>query len=150
MVEFLASDSTRSKIFQLAQQLKFFQGRFKIGNSAKASVATNSLTFTDGTTENQITYTSSSEPLIKQLTMLFENISATLELGRRLEHLRHGNPSGLAAELRRMERMSKQGRLVEFRAIAPVVQQIASDETLPEISRRYARAILKDSGSQPN
>ncbi len=42
-------------------------------------------TFADGSMWNQITYTSSNNPLIKQLTKLFENISATLEFGRRLE-----------------------------------------------------------------
>ena len=146
----MASDSTRSKIFQLAQQLNFFQGKFKISHSAKANVATNSLTLTDGSIENQITYTSSKNSLIRQLTMLSKNISATLEFGRRLERLRHSNPSGLTAELEQMGRMSRRGRLVEFPALAPVMQRIASDEALSEISRRYARSILKDSGSQRN
>ena len=147
MVEFLASESTRPKIFQLAQQLNFFQGKFKIRQSPKAGVGTNSLTFADGSIQNRITYTSSEDPSIRQLTALFESISATLEFGRRLERLRQSNPQGLSAELKRAEQLSRRGRLVELRAIAPVVQQIASDGSLSETSRRYARAILENSGS---
>jgi hypothetical protein len=113
MVEFLASESTRSKIFQLAQQLNFFQGKFKIRQSPKAGVGTNSLTFADGSIQNRITYTSSEDPSIRQLTALFESISATLEFGRRLERLRQSNPQGLSAELKRAEQSSRRGRLVE-------------------------------------
>jgi hypothetical protein len=147
MVEFLASDSTRSKIFRLAQRLNFFQGKLTIRRSSTADVATNSLTFAEGSIQNQISYTSSKDPSLRQLTALFESISATLEFGRRLERLRQSNPQGLSAELKRAEQLSRRGRLVEFRAIAHVVQQIASDGSLSETSRRYARAILENSGS---
>jgi hypothetical protein len=146
MVEFLASDSTRSEIFWLAQQLNFFQGEFKISRSASPNISTKSLTFTDGSVSNQITYTSSKNPLIKQFTRLFENVSATLEFGRRLERLRHSNPSGLTLELKRMESRARHGGLVDFRVIARLVQEIASDAAIPDISRQYARAILKRQG----
>ena len=147
ILEFPVSGVTRSKIFRLTQELSFFQGRFKISQSRAASMGTKSLAFADGPVKNQITYTSSTNPLIGKLTSLFENISATLELGHRLEILRDSNPSGLTAELKRMERMAKRGRLVEFAVIAPLVRQIASDAAVSEASRRYAQALLKSTES---
>lgn len=46
-----------------------------------------------------------------------------------------------------MEVMAQHGPLVEFSVIAPTVQQIATDATVSEASRRYAQAILKDANS---
>jgi hypothetical protein len=138
-MEFSASSVTQTEIFNLTQQLNFFQGKFGIGQSGAATTGTKSLSFADGTTKNSITYTSSTNSLIRKLTTLFENISTTLEFGHRLELLRNSNPSGLTAELRCMEGMAQRAPLVEFQVIASSVRQIASDATVSEASRRYAR-----------
>jgi hypothetical protein len=144
MVEFTASRATRTEIFRLAQKLNFFQGTFKTSQSAHGRSGSKSLTFAEGAISNQITYTSSKDPLIKHLTNVFERISSTLEFGRRLERLRANNGSELSAELKRMERQARHGKLAEFQVIAPVVQKIASDARVSKTSRRYARAILED------
>jgi hypothetical protein len=146
-VEFPVSSATRTKIFRFTQDLNLFQGKFKLSQSGVASTGTKSLTFTDGSINNQITYASSKNRLIRKLTSLFENISRTLEFGRALQTFRKSKPSGLTTELKRMERIARRGRLVEFQAIAPSVRQIASDATVSESSRRYAETILKDTNS---
>jgi hypothetical protein len=121
MVEFTASKATRTEIFRLTQQLHFFRGKFKINEAGRTGAGTKSLTFGDGATENQITFTSSKNPFIKELTTIFEHISSTMEFGRRLERLRTSNPSGLPAELKQMERQTRHESLAQLQVIAPVV-----------------------------
>jgi len=45
-----------------------------------------------------------------------------MAFGRRLEGLRAGNPDRLESELMHMERKLRHGRLVEVKAIAPVLE----------------------------
>jgi len=65
-----------------------------------------------------------------------------MEYGRNLEPLRTRNPGALAVELKRMGRQTRQGKLAEFEAIAPIVRSIASDVEISAISRHYAQAML--------
>lgn len=148
-VEFEATASTRSTIFRLAEGLHFFKGRFRNVNRPSRSTTVKTLTFQDGTTDNQITFTSSGNPAVQQLTSLFRNVSLTLEFGRRLSNLQQQHKPGIADELKRMERMARQGQLRELPAVAPVLSGIASDATLEGVPRQRAQAILNFGPGHP-
>ena len=111
----------------------------------------NTLTFSEGPTRNQITYYMSSNPLIQSLTTLFEEISATLEFGRRLSSMAPGNSAEMEPELKRMTRMIQEKRLIELQAVAPVLQQISVNPGVSQTCRQQARSILGIAkGSAPN
>jgi hypothetical protein len=148
ILEFTVSSATRSEVFRLTQELSFFQGHFKNNSSAGYRRDSKSLTFAEGPIHHQITFGASKNPSIKQLTTLFERISATMELGRTVERLRTGNPRALPAALKVVERKVQKGKLAEFQAIAPVIQRIASDTRISGVSRQYARAILEKTGTE--
>jgi hypothetical protein len=147
MVDFTASRATRTTIFRLAEQLHFFHGDFKT-QSALPRTGWKSLTFAEGPINNQVSYTSSQNPLMKRLTSLFERISATMESGRRLSALQSSNRGGLLAELKRMERKARCERLLETQAIAPTLQQLSSEMQIPRIARQYAVRILEETHSE--
>jgi hypothetical protein len=142
-VEFLASSTTRTKVFQLAEKLHFFRGTFKDINSGR-DVGTYTLTFGEGSVHNQITYHSSPNLLVQNLTTLFGRISTTLEFGRRLSALQTANSVGMDAELEKMAQMIHAGQLAELQAVTPVLQQVASDEKLSQVCRQRAQAILNE------
>jgi hypothetical protein len=146
MEDFTVDSRTRNEIFQLTEESHFFRGKFKTKDE-NGKAGWKSLTFAEGPTRNQIDYTSSKNPRIKQLTMLFERIANTMEYGWKLSRLRSGDPNALAAELKQMQRLATQRRLAEFEAIAPTVRGIASDSLLPATCRQYARSILKETRS---
>jgi hypothetical protein len=151
-VEFLATAATRSTIFRLTEHLHFFKGHFGSANHAPKNASIKTLTFREGKpdnqeTDNQIAYSSSGNAMIRQLTSLFERISATLEFGRRLTNLHQQHNSGIDIELKRMQRMAKQGQLRELQAIAPVLSEVQSDMTLDKLARQRAAAILKFSST---
>jgi len=150
VLQFNISNATQTQIFNLAQELNFFHRKVRKDESVPASTGNRSLSFTNGPTQNSISYTSSTNPQMKKLTKLFESISTTLEFGRRLGLLQNSNPAGLTAELQRMQAAAQHGPLTEFAVIAPTVQQIAADSTVSEASRRYAQTILKEASSWGN
>jgi hypothetical protein len=147
MDDFTATSRTTQKIFRLTEELHLFKGTFKTSDD-NGRMGWRSLIFAEGPILNEIDYTSSKDRLINQLTKLFESISTTMECGWRLSSLDGGDPTALAAELKQMQRQVTRGQLAEFEAIAPIVQDIAFDPRIPEVSRRYAHDLLKETHSQ--
>jgi hypothetical protein len=141
--EFSVSSHTSAQIFQYVQDLDFLR-RLDTSEVTSTRGCAKTLTFADGPIQHEITYIHSKNHLITRLTILFEDISTTMEDGRRLAELRTEDPGVLASELKDMARRAKQRRLAGFQAILPVVQRIAADPEISEPSRRYARAILQE------
>ena len=142
IVKFTVSGATRDRVFQLARELNYFQGNFDYTKSRVANTGAKTLTFRGGTRENKTTYNYSQNPKIQELTNLFQNISTTLEFGRRLEHLHRYDRLGLDAELKNMESAEKAGRLAELQAIEPVLSGIAKDHAVMNVTRRRAEGLL--------
>ena len=140
-VEFFASNPTRTEIFQIAENLHFFQDQINDSTGAQSG-GTHRLVFIDGEIRNQAKYHEPSDPRVLALTSLFEKISNTLEFGRRLKIMEQSNPGGIEAELQQMMRMMQAQQLAEMQAVTPVLQQIEADSNVSEGGRQRASAIL--------
>ena len=81
-------------------------------------------------------------PAVQQITQLFQNLSTTLEFGRRLQYYHHYQKLALDEELKRMEEMAKENDLAELPAVVPILQQIANDTSV--INPVRARAQRHD------
>ena len=141
--EFPISPETRTRIFGLAEKLNYLLGSFEISQSSLASSPTMSLAYRVDTTNRDIQYSSSKNPQINELTLLFQKIAATLECGRALQRLRTGHPAELEQELKQMKAQSDDGGLLEVQVIAPVLKSIEEDSSVSAASRSYARDILQ-------
>jgi hypothetical protein len=140
-IEFTATEATRTKIFEMAKAVNHFQGEFEYkGNIAKTGSKT--LVYKDGTKESRLTINYSSNSQLMQLISMFQNISNTMELGRKLAFQIRFDKLGVDATLKRMEEMNKQGLLLEMQAIEPVLKQIATDHSFMNIARQRAQRLL--------
>lgn len=140
-MEFTASESTRTQIFDLAKAVNYFGGEFEYkGNIAKTGTKT--LTYIDGKKQSQLAINYSSNSQLMQLISIFQNISNTMELGRKLAFQIRFDKLGVDATLKRMEEMNKQGMLLEVPAIEPVLKQIATDRSFMNIARQRAQRLL--------
>ncbi|HEU5337298.1 MAG TPA: hypothetical protein VFU27_15105 [Terriglobales bacterium] len=150
ILKFVISQPARTRIFELAKKLHYFKGDFAYHKGRLANTGIKTLYFTDETTNNSTTYNYSANPAVQDLTRLFQNISATLEFGRRLQYYYDHQKLGLDDQLKRMDQMAQDGELDELQAVAPILQKIAADPEVMRIDQAHARHLLQmaDSASR--
>lgn len=140
--EFTISAETCKKIFDLAARAKYFEGQIDSGNKKLASTGAKVLTYTEGSRKNQATYNYSPNPAVQQITAIFQNISATLEFGRRLAFYHQHQKLALEDELKHMEDMAKSRSLDEIQAVVPILQSIVADHSVLNVTRARAQRLL--------
>lgn len=140
--DFVITQKTTTRIFDLARRANYFEGDIDSRRKVLASTGTKTLAYHDATRTSQATYNYSPSSVVQELTELLENISATLEFGRRLDYDLRYQKLALEEQLSTMENAMSKGSLAELQAIAPVLQQIADDSTVINISRARAQRLL--------
>ncbi len=141
--DFTFSDSTRTRIFELAAQAHYFSGKVDSGNKKLAFTGAKKLVYKDGQRNTSADFNFSQQPSVQQLTSLFQSVAATLEFGRRLTYFHRYQKLALDDELKRMEDQAKRGDLAEVQAVTPVLQEIYDDSSVMNVVRARARRILE-------
>jgi hypothetical protein len=146
-LDFTITPATREKVFDWAAKAKYFEGKIDSGKRNIASTGAKVLSYRDGQRSTQAAYNYSPVPAVEELTTLFQNISTTLEFGRRLDYYHHYQKLALEDELKRMEEMVRDKSLDEVQAVAPILQQIVADQSVMNVSRARAQRLLNGSGA---
>jgi hypothetical protein len=141
-IEFSISDATRDRIFDLTKRANYFNGDLDSHKKGIASMGVKTLTYKDEEKTRQEIYNYSSIPQVQELTRIFQNLSATLEFGRRLEYYHHYQKLALDDELKRMEDTAKGGGLQDLQAVELILQQIANDQTVINPVRARAQRLI--------
>ena len=144
---FALSDKTRSQIFDLAQRAHYFTGKVDSGRKNLANTGTKTLSYKNESRNSKATYNYSPVPAIQELTAVFQNLSTTLEYGRRLNFFRKYQKLALDEDLKRMEALQRENSLGDVQAIAPVLKQIADDQSVITVTRSRALRLLAASQS---
>ena len=144
-LELTLSPATSGRIFDLAKRSNYFQGKVDSGKKNLASTGVKTLAYKDADRTTNATYNYSQNVAIQGLTAVFQNLSTTLEFGRRLEFYRRYQKLALDDELKRMEAMARQNSLEELSALGPILQQIAADQTMINPVRARAQRLLVQS-----
>jgi hypothetical protein len=138
-LDFVMSQGNCGRIFELAQRAKYFDGKVDSGKHNLANTGAKTLTYSDAQRSTHATYNYSSVQAVQELTGLFQNISMTLEFGRRLEYLYRYQKLGLDEELKHMDEMQRSKSLEEVQAISPILKKISADQSVINVVR--ARAL---------
>ena len=139
-LDFVTSEATRKRIFDLAARARYFQSPVDSKHRV-ASTGNKTLAYKDAQRSTQVTYNYSQVPAVLELTTLFQNLSQTLEFGRRLQYDYRYQKLALDEELKRMEEMAKANSLDEMQAIVPILKQIAADPAVINIVRARAQRL---------
>jgi hypothetical protein len=83
------------------------------------------------------------DPDIQELTSVFEEISSTLEFGRRLAYLHQHDKQGLEGELVAMQKDADRHWLRELQAVSPVLRSIATDPGVADQARAQADKLVR-------
>ena len=141
-LDFKVAPETAKRMFDLAAKAKYFEGQVDSGKRNLASTGAKVLTYKDDTRNTHAAYNYSPVPAVQDLTAMFQNMSSTLEFGRRLDYYHHHQKLALEEELKSMERMASEKNLEEIQAIAPILQRIVSDQSVLNITRARAQRLL--------
>jgi hypothetical protein len=141
--EFQFSPGNRVRIFDLAAQSHYFAGKIDSGNRKIAFTGAKKLTYRDSGRTNTAEFNYSSLAPVQQLTMLFQNVAATLEFGRRLAHYHRYQKLALDDELKRMEAQAQENQLAELQAVDPVLREILEDNSVMNVGRARAQRLIE-------
>jgi hypothetical protein len=141
-LSFTLSDKVREQIFDLAERAHYFKGKVDSGNKKIANTGVKVLTYKSESQNSQATYNYSPLAPVQQITAIFEGLSTTLEFGRRLTYFHKYQKLALDDDLKRMEEMQKEANLGDIQAIAPVLNGIADDTSVMNVSRARALRLL--------
>jgi hypothetical protein len=141
--DFILSEPTRSRIFDLAAQAHYFAGKIDSGNKKLAFTGAKKLTYKDGQHDATADYNYSPQPVVQQLTSLFQGMAATLEFSRRIAYHHRYQKLALDEELKRMENDARGGSLAEIQAAEPVLQEVYDDPSVINVVRARAQRIIE-------
>jgi hypothetical protein len=145
---FPLSEAARGRIFDLAKRTGYFQGELD-SKKKVASTGAKTLKYKDEQKSTTQTYNYSTIAAVQQLTQLFQDLSTTMEFGRRLDYYHRYQKLALDEELKRMEDMQRDNSLAEVAAVAPILNEIVTDSTLINPVRARAQRILAKAGIAP-
>ena len=146
-LDLIISPATSQRIFDLAQRANYFQSSLDSKKRNLASTGIKTLAYQSPEKHGSATYNYSQNKAVQDLTSLFQNLSTTLEFGRRLEFYHQYQKLGLDEELKRLEDMAKGHSLAELSALSPILQQIAKDQTVINPVRSRAERLLALAGT---
>jgi hypothetical protein len=146
--EWTASEVTRSKVFDDLQKLNYLQGHYE-SKAKVAQTGTKTLSYKDASHDTSATYNYSENPLIRDLTQMFQSIATTAEMGRKLEHDARFNKLGIDADLKSLQDEQRDGNAIELAAVQEILQKIADDPNMMRMSQQRAKAILRAAGLSP-
>jgi hypothetical protein len=141
--EFTISPATREKIFALSAKAGYFQKDLDSHRKNMAFTGKKTLSYKDAQRTGESTYNYSPDVAVQELTNLFQGLSATLELGHRLEYSLRYQKLALAEDLKRTEESARLSPPVEIQAIAPILQQIIADSSVMNVTRARAQRLLE-------
>ena len=143
---FTLSEKTRQEIFDLAKKSHYFNGKVDSGRSNLANTGAKTLAYKDDSHNTSATYNYSLNPAVQQITEIFQNLSTALEYGRRLSWFHKYQKLALDADLKQMEERQRENTLGDVEAIAPVLEAIAHDSSVMNVSRARALRLLALAG----
>jgi hypothetical protein len=148
-IEFHVSDRTRRTAFNVARELDFFRGEAPEQQVREEKSRVYTLIYHDLDFNTHLTYGASPNSDVEELTSIFEEISETLEYGRRLAYFQQHDSKAIASELRRLQANADRHVLRELQIIMPVLKGLAADARLDDETRQAAQALLESSNGFP-
>lgn len=145
--DFVLSGEMREKMFRLASEAGHFQGDLDSHQKNLAFTGKKTLNYKDAHRAGEATFNYAANPAARELTELFQNLSATLEFGHRLDYDHRFQKLALDDELKHMQEMAQDKALVEVAAIQPILERIVADHSVMNVARVRAQQLLGTSDS---
>ena len=139
VLKFTMSPVNTDRVFAIARENNYFSG---LESEPVPNDTDKTMVYADAARHNTYNYIESTNKQVWQLTRFFVHISLIIAQGSRLQSMRRSHDRGLNAELKRMQEDSQNGFLPELQIVAPILQNLAKDSSLPLIVRQRASHLV--------
>jgi hypothetical protein len=146
-IDLTMPQATLTRIFDLAKKAHYFEGEIDSKKKNIASTGQKTLTYKDAQRNTSASYNYSPVPAIQELTAVFQNLSLTLEFGRRLEYEHRYQKLALDEELKQMTDAWSRGELGDVAVIAAILKKIVDDPSVVNGARARAQRLLDRAGA---
>lgn len=136
-------DSTRQKIFDLAQKLNYFQGNFDAHIKHIAQTGSKTLEYQSPQVRGSSTFNYSQNPDVQALNRIFSGIATTFDYERKLTFQYRYDKLGMDQRLKELEELQASHEVEELHVLGPMLRKIAGDPNLMNITRQSAKHILQ-------
>lgn len=147
--DFTMWDNTRQKIFELAQKLNYFQGKYDSNLKHIAQTGTKTLEYQSPTVHGSSSFNYSQDSDVQALNKIFMGIATTVDYGRKLAFQYRFDKLGMDQRLKELQQLASSHDVEELHILAPILRKIANDPNLMNISRDTAAKLIKQM-EQPN
>jgi hypothetical protein len=147
--DFIMSEANRSKIFDLAKRLDYFQGDLDSHLKRIAQTGSKTLEYKSAGVHGSATYNWSQNADVQALTNLFVAIGNTLDYGRKLTFQYRFDKLGMDTRLKELADLRASHYAEELSTIAPILRKIADDPNMMHISRQTAQQLLRTLSGSP-
>jgi len=144
--EFTVPDQTRQQMFELTAKAGYFEKELDARRKNIAFTGEKTLAYKDDRRSGERSFVYSANAPAQQLSNLFQNLSATLEYGHRLQYDHRYQKLALEEELKRLEETVHSKMAIDLETIAPILQQIVDDSSVINVSRARAQRLLQAAG----
>lgn len=140
---FTISEANRQKIFELAEKLNYFRGDFDSHLKHVANTGSKTLEYQSAEIKGSTTYNWSKDQNIEELTHMFQGIAMTIDYGRKLAFQYRFDKLGIDQRMKELEDLQANHEVEELHIISPMLQKIAADPNIMNISRQSAQRLLQ-------
>lgn len=141
--EFQVSDRTRRLVFNVTQRMDYFADSPTTAVPTPDKAAVRTLTYIDNHLKNQFSYGNPSGPDMEELTSVLEELSETLECGRKLAYFEQHDQGAVGSQLQFLESRIERHHLRELQALVPLLRNLSSDGRLDASNRDRANKLLE-------
>jgi hypothetical protein len=141
--KFEVGQAVRSKIFQLAQEARNFQGADFDIHRRVAYLGEKVFRYEKGAEVHETRFNYTIDRVASQLVMIFDGLSQQQQDIDELEQKLRYDRLGVNDALRRLEADLGRARLPEPQRALPVLERIAEDTRVVELARQRARSLAE-------
>jgi hypothetical protein len=142
-LKFTASQKLRNEVFNVAKDLDYFKSDLSFtGKQNIASTGDKVLSYTAEGKTTKAKFDYSPNPKAQQLAKLFQQMSATFELGRQLDYSLRFDKLGVDQRLKQLEELERSRSAPGLQVLVPTLERVLNDPTSMNMSRQRANFLI--------
>jgi hypothetical protein len=143
MLKFTATETLRNQIFALAKELNYFRDDLSYKGSQRiADTGDKTLSYTAEGKTSKASFNYSPSHKADELSAIFQQLSNTFEIGRKLDYALRFDKLGIDAQLKLLESLQRSGSLRGLQVLVPSLERVVNDPATMNISRQRANYLI--------